>query len=65
MAMNECPKCGGSQVVPGKMWSAGSCSYKSDAHSIFRPFSCKTYVCKACGYMETYMQPESLRKLTE
>ncbi len=64
MEMSECPKCGCTEIDSGWILSAGKIAYKSDGQKY--PFSggnCRTYVCTGCGYMESYVDSEYLKKI--
>ena len=63
-AMRECPKCGCTEIDSGWILSAGKIAYKSDGQKY--PFSggnCRTYVCTNCGYIESYVDSEYLKKI--
>jgi predicted nucleic-acid-binding Zn-ribbon protein len=65
MAMTKCPKCGSDKIDPGHLYGAGAVAYKSDQHRlIFKP-TAKSYACLDCGYVETYVDPEYLKRISD
>ena len=66
MIMNKCPKCGGAEIDRGWITSAGKVAYLSDKQrGPFVKANCTTYVCVNCGYAETYVDPNYLKKARE
>lgn len=64
MATKKCAKCGETEIDVGWILSAGKIAYKSD--NMRYPMdggNVRTYVCKGCGYVESYVTPEYLEKL--
>lgn len=66
MAMKECPKCRGTEIDAGWILSAGKIAYKSDKMRYpMQGGNVRTFVCKGCGYVESYADREYLEKIVE
>ncbi len=65
MKMNECTKCGSRNIDQGRLYSAGGTAYKSEKHKIVFKDNCIAYVCKDCGFVELYVEPEYLGKIRD
>lgn len=62
--MSKCPKCGSEEIDSGWILSAGKIAYKSDKKNY--PFSggnVRSYACKNCGYVESFLGEEYLEQL--
>ncbi len=63
MSMEECPKCGCTEIDSGWILSAGKIAYKSDKQRYpMTGGNCRTYACTNCGYIESYVDVSYLDK---
>ena len=64
MTMTVCPKCECSDIDTGWPLSAGKITYKSDRMKFMSIGGlCKAYVCMNCGYIESYVETDYLKKI--
>lgn len=64
MAMTFCPKCRNTEIDVGWPLSAGKITYKSDKMRLFSLGGvCRAYVCKKCGYLESYVESDYLSRI--
>ena len=66
MSMKRCPKCSSTRIDSGWVLSAGKIAYRSDGLPLpFEGGNVRSYVCRDCGYLESYVTQEYLDKITK
>ena len=66
MEMKKCTQCGNNEIDSGWILSAGKIAYKSDKLKYpIEGGNVRSYVCKKCGYVESYVSEEYLKEISE